>query len=73
MSEIYEYSSTTPVPGIAVTALWLRKIGRQVQMLAEIDGKWRLIWEEWEDGTFSAICESRGFDNKPIDVVTNDS
>jgi hypothetical protein len=53
-----------PVP---VTALWLRKIGDQVQMLAEVDGRWRLIWEEFEEGPFSAICEARAFREKPYD------
>lgn len=57
-------ASSEPVP---VTGLWLRKIGDQVQMLAEIDGAWRLIWEEHQEGPFSAICEARGFRGKPLD------
>ena len=54
---------------IPVSAMWLRKIGNQVQMLAEIEGVWRLIWEEYEDGSFSAICESNGFMDKPLDTL----
>ena len=56
---------------VPVSALWLRKIGRKVHILAEIDGEWRLVWEEWEDGPFSAICEASGLRDKPLDPVTN--
>ena len=56
---------------VGVTALWLRKMSGKAQMLAEINGKWYLIWEELLDGgPFSAICEARGFKNKKVDDFT---
>ncbi len=59
-------ASVKPRYAWPVTAMWLRKIDDQVQMLAEIDGQWRLIWSEHQDGPFSAICEARGFERKPL-------
>jgi hypothetical protein len=62
----------SPSPPEPVTALWLRKIDGNAQMLAEIDGEWRLIWEEALDGgPFSAICEARGFRGKPLDKISH--
>jgi hypothetical protein len=56
---------------VEISALWLRKISGKAQMLAEINGKWLLIWEEPLDGgPFSAICEASGFKNKKVDDFT---
>jgi hypothetical protein len=55
------------------TAIWLRRIGDKVQMLAEIDGKWRLAAEECFDGPFSHIAEGNGSDGWQLDPVTSGS
>ena len=60
---------------IAVSGIWLRWIEGMVQVLAEVDGKWRLLMEEPVDGnpTFSHIYEPSGIRNAPFDPLGLDT
>jgi hypothetical protein len=57
-----------------VTGVWLRSIGSDLGMnlevLVEIDGKWRLVIEELADGNISHIVEEAGMANAPADTIT---
>ncbi len=58
---------------IVVTGLWLRRIGDRVQMLAEVDGAWKLAAEEPFDCPFSHIAEPNGAPDwkpDPIDAAS---
>ena len=55
---------------ITITAIWLRREIDYVSVLAEIDGKWRLVAREYYDAPFSHIAEGNGADNWPLDPVT---
>lgn len=59
-------------PYVAVRGIWLRKLGDQIQVLAEVDDGWRLVIEEHEDGPFSHIVEPAGIKNSPLDLVAKD-
>jgi hypothetical protein len=56
--------------GVEVRGIWLRKIGDQVQVLAEVDNQWRLVIEERQDGNFSHIVEPSGILSAPLDKTT---
>lgn len=43
-----------------ITAIWLRRIGSDVQVLFESDGTWHLAITEHSDGSFSHIIEQSG-------------
>lgn len=58
-----------PVP---VGGIWIRKIGGDVQVLAEVSGLWRLLAVEPADGAFSHIIEPGGILGAPADEVTAD-
>lgn len=58
---------------ITITALWLRRDGDHVVMLAEINGKWRLAAREYYDAPFSHIAEGNGAARWPTDPVTEAS
>jgi len=45
---------------ISVEGIWLRRIGDWVEVLVEIDRKWKTIIREHYDGPFSHICEPNG-------------
>jgi hypothetical protein len=45
---------------IEIGAVWLRKIGHDVQVLVEVEGRWRLVISEPEDGNYSHIVEAAG-------------
>jgi len=45
---------------ISVEGIWLRRIGDWVEVLVEIDRKWKTIIREHFDGPFSHICEPSG-------------
>lgn len=47
------------------TGIWLRRIGNEVQVLAELDGEWRLVVTEPLDGHFSHIVEEAGMKAAP--------
>jgi hypothetical protein len=55
---------TVPVSGV-----WLRKIGNEVQVLFEVDEKWRLVVVEPEDGNYSHIVETEGILSSHADPV----
>lgn len=51
---------------VAVSGLWLRKMGDRAEMLAEnpATGEWVLLVSEQIDGNFSHICEPSGISDK---------
>jgi len=57
-------------PPEPVTAVWLRHLGDQAQVLVEVNGQWRLIIEEFHEGPFSHIAEARSFRARPVDPVS---
>lgn len=61
----------SPSPPEPVTAVWLRHIGNEAQVLVEIDGQWRLIISEYDEGPYSHIAEARGFRTRPLDRITS--
>lgn len=54
---------------IAISALWLRRIGDDVEVLIETDGEWRKVMTEYVDASFSHITEARGM-QKILKVVS---
>lgn len=50
---------------IAVSGVWLRRIGDYAEVLVEIDGDWRLAIVERLDGFFSHIIEPSGMQSAP--------
>ncbi len=55
---------------VSVTGIWLRRIGDDIQVLAEIDGAWRIVIVELHDGQFSHIAEPRWMLKCPLDTVS---
>jgi hypothetical protein len=53
-----------------ISAVWLRKIGSDVEVLLEIDGEWRLVIQELDDGNFSHITEASGIKAAPLADTT---
>lgn len=49
-----QYGTYTQIP---VTAVWLRRLGNEAQVLLEINDEWRLVIQEYYDGNFSHIAE----------------
>lgn len=56
---------------LKITAVWLRRIGDEAQVLLEIDGQWRLVIQEYWDGSYSHIAEAVSPNRWPPDPVTN--
>jgi hypothetical protein len=58
---------------VEVSGIWLRFIEGKTQVLAEIDGKFRLLMEEPLDGnpTYSHIYEPSGIRTAPLDPLHN--
>lgn len=56
---------------VSVNGVWLRFIEGKAQVLAEVEGKWRLLMEESLDGnpTFSHIYEPLGIRSAPLDPL----
>ena len=54
---------------IGVKGIWLRRIGDEVQVLAEGEDGWRLVITERIDGYFSHIAEPSGIASAPLDPV----
>lgn len=52
---------------IGISAIWLRRTGNGVEVLAEVDGDWRKVIAEHIDGSFSHIVEAIGIQRSPID------
>lgn len=64
--------------GETVRSIWLRRIGDQVQVLAEMqepNGSWRfrLVIREHADGSFSHIVEPEGMRTAPPDPISEGS
>jgi hypothetical protein len=55
---------------VAVTAVWLRKVGSDVDVLLEIDGVWRLVIQELDDGNYSHIVEESGIRSAEVGIIT---
>jgi hypothetical protein len=60
-------SKSPPEP---VTAIWLRHIGNEIHVLAEIDGVWKLVITENDQPPYSHIAEARGFRDAKRDSIT---
>jgi len=56
---------------VTITAVWLRRIGKDAQVLCEIDGEWRLAIVEGVDGNFSHIAEGNGAKHWPPDPLND--
>ena len=46
-----------------ITAVWLRRIGENVEVLIERDHQWWLVIRERHDGSFSHIAEESKLEN----------
>jgi hypothetical protein len=62
-------------PPVGITGVWLRTgEGQKLQVLVEVDGKWRLLrsgnGERYTEGEISQIWEARGFRDAHLDPVT---
>lgn len=59
---------------IAITGTWLRTIGGNVQLLVEVDGRWRLVNNEplldGADTVINHITEPCGIEKCQLDPVT---
>jgi hypothetical protein len=55
---------------VAVTGVWLRRIGAHAEVLAEVDGQWRLLAREYLDSNFSHIVEPSLIRRAQIDLPT---
>lgn len=60
---------------VRIQGVWLRntmtKPLDEIEVLVEIDGKWRKAIVELNDGPISHICETSGIENAPFDILTN--
>ena len=62
---------------VAVTSIWIRRRGgpddplAQVELLAEVDGRFRLLCTELLGSNFSHIVEGHGIETAPLDPITN--
>lgn len=55
---------------VCVHGIWLRKIGDDLQVLAEVaPGDWRLVITSWAAGQLSHIVEPRGIVDAPPDPL----
>ena len=53
-------------PTVPVSGIWVRRIGDDIQLLAEIDEQWRLIAIDPLDGHLSHIVEPSGILSGPV-------
>ncbi len=58
---------------IGVKGIWLRRIGDEVQVLAEGEDGWRIIITEPIDGSFSHIVEPSGIASAPLDPFAGET
>lgn len=56
---------------VTITAVWLRNMGTHVEVLVEIDGKWRKCIREYLDSPFSCIAEGNGVDGWRLDEIAH--
>ena len=61
-----------PKQAVSITAVWLRHIGKHVEVLVEINGVWRQAIREYHDSVFSHIAEGAGSHRWPTDPDTYD-
>jgi hypothetical protein len=54
---------------IGVTGIWLKRIGDQVIVEAEIGGSWVSVIEEFVDCPFSHIVEPGGMERRYMDML----
>jgi hypothetical protein len=56
---------------ISISGIWLRNIGDHIQVLAEFDGKWHVVIEEYcpVPLNISHIVEPRGMLKAPVDAL----
>ena len=54
---------------ISISAIWLRRHGNRVEVLAEIDGQFRLVIDENYDSQFGHIVEAIGMVKSPADYI----
>jgi len=55
--------------GIIVTGIWVRSMGKYIEVLAEIDGEWRVVIREFaplDEMTISHIVEPSGMKKAPV-------
>lgn len=52
---------------VEITGIWLRRIGDEIHVCAEIDGVWQRVITEPVDGNFSHIVETNGIASSPVD------
>ncbi len=50
---------------ISVSGVWLRRVGDDIQVLVETNGRWKLVITELMDGQISHIVEPAGIKNAP--------
>jgi len=53
---------------IEITAVWLRRMGTDAQVLVEIDGEWKLAAHDYFGSNFSHIAEALGSKHWPVDT-----
>jgi hypothetical protein len=54
-----------PKKEVAITGIWLRRLNDRAEVLAEVNGEWRLVIAEYLEGNFSHIAEGNGAPWKP--------
>jgi hypothetical protein len=61
-----------PQQPIEVSGIWLRlnDDDNRIEVLAEVDGDWRLVITEYNGGLFSHIVEPLGIRSAPYDSWT---
>lgn len=52
---------------IEISAVWIRRIGNQVEVLVETEGKWKVVAKEDHKSSFSHIVEATGCNLWPVD------
>lgn len=52
-----------------ISAIWLRRVGDRVEVLAEVNGQWRVAISEHAEGAFSHIAEIGGMAAWPVDAL----
>lgn len=45
---------------VEISGIWLRRMGDNIEVLAEVDGVWKLVIVEYFDGNISHIVETGG-------------
>jgi hypothetical protein len=56
---------------VAISAIWLRRIGDEIQVLVETGGDWKVVIVEKTDAAFSHIAEANGAAHWRMDPITS--